>query len=75
MDSRGPEPLALKSTAISSNHWDKRGHVKNARFLKSQRSKIMFTLNNVESGLLGFVRLVLLFVVSFWYSAKVLAKG
>jgi len=35
----------------------------------------MFLLNYVESGVLGFVGLVMLFIVSFWYSGKALAKG
>jgi O-antigen ligase len=44
-------------------------------FSKLRHPENMFLLNYVESGLLGFVGLVLLFVVSFWFSGKALAKG
>jgi O-antigen ligase len=44
-------------------------------FSKLRHPENMFLLNYVESGLLGFFGLVLLFVVSFWFSGKALAKG
>lgn len=44
-------------------------------FSKLRHPENMFLLNYVESGLFGFVGLVLLFIVSFWYSGKALAKG
>ena len=44
-------------------------------FSKLRHPENMFLLNFVESGLLGFTGLVLLFVISFWYSGKALAKG
>jgi O-antigen ligase len=44
-------------------------------FSKLRHPENMFLLNYVESGLLGFIGLVLLFIVSFWYSGKALAKG
>jgi O-antigen ligase len=44
-------------------------------FSKLRHPENMFLLNYVESGLLGFAGLVLLFVVSFWFSGKALAKG
>jgi O-antigen ligase len=44
-------------------------------FSKLRHPENMFLLNYVESGLLGFIGLVLLFTVSFWYSGKALAKG
>jgi len=44
-------------------------------FSKLRHPENMFLLNFVESGLLGFTGLVLLFVISFWYSGKALAKS
>ena len=44
-------------------------------FSKLRHPENMFLLNYVESGLLGFIGLVLLFIVSFWYSGKALSKG
>ena len=44
-------------------------------FSKLRHPENMFLLNYVESGLLGFFGLVLLFVVAFWFSGKSLAKG
>ena len=44
-------------------------------FSKLRHPENMFLLNFVESGLLGFTGLVLLFAISFWYSGKALAKG
>ena len=44
-------------------------------FSKLRHPENMFLLNYVESGLLGFLGLVLLFVVVFWFSGKALAKG
>jgi O-antigen ligase len=44
-------------------------------FSKLRHPENMFLLNFVESGLLGFFGLVLLFVVAFWFSGKALAKG
>jgi O-antigen ligase len=44
-------------------------------FSKLRHPENMFLLNYVESGLLGFIGLVLLFIVTFWYSGKALAKG
>jgi O-antigen ligase len=44
-------------------------------FSKLRHPENMFLLNFVESGLLGFFGLVLLFVVAFWFSGKSLAKG
>ena len=44
-------------------------------FSKLRHPENMFLLNYVESGLLGFFGLVLLFVVSLWFSGKALAKG
>ena len=44
-------------------------------FSKLRHPENMFLLNYVESGLLGFIGLVLLFIVAFWYSGKALAKG
>ena len=44
-------------------------------FSKLRHPENMFLLNFVESGLLGLIGLVLLFVISFWYSGKALAKG
>jgi O-antigen ligase len=44
-------------------------------FSKLRHPENMFLLNYVESGVLGFVGLVMLFIVSFWYSGKALAKG
>jgi O-antigen ligase len=35
----------------------------------------MFLLNYVESGILGLMGLVVLFVITFWASGKALAKG
>jgi O-antigen ligase len=44
-------------------------------FSKLRHPENMFLLNYVESGLLGLIGLVLLFIVSFWFSGKALAKG
>jgi O-antigen ligase len=44
-------------------------------FSKLRHPENMFLLNYVESGLFGFIGLVLLFIVTFWYSGKALAKG
>lgn len=44
-------------------------------FSKLRHPENMFLLNYVESGVLGFFGLVLLFVVAFWFSGKSLAKG
>jgi O-antigen ligase len=44
-------------------------------FSKLRHPENMFLLNYVESGLLGFLGLVLLFVVAFWFSGKALANG
>ena len=44
-------------------------------FSKLRHPENMFLLNYVESGFLGFIGLVLLFIVTFWYSGKALAKG
>jgi O-antigen ligase len=44
-------------------------------FSKLRHPENMFLLNYVESGVLGFVGLVMLFIVSFWYSGKALAKS
>jgi O-antigen ligase len=44
-------------------------------FSKLRHPENMFLLNYVESGLLGLIGLVLLFIVTFWYSGKALAKG
>ena len=44
-------------------------------FSKLRHPENMFLLNYVESGLLGFIGLVLLFIVTFWYSGKALARG
>ena len=44
-------------------------------FSKLRHPENMFLLNFVESGLLGFTGLVLLFAISFWFSGKALAKG
>jgi hypothetical protein len=35
----------------------------------------MFLLNFVESGILGFLGLVLLFVITFWFSGKAFQRG
>ena len=44
-------------------------------FSKLRHPENMFLLNFVESGLLGLIGLVLLFIVAFWFSGKALAKG
>ena len=44
-------------------------------FSKLRHPENMFLLNFVESGILGFVGIVLLFVVTFFYSGKALQKG
>jgi O-antigen ligase len=44
-------------------------------FSKLRHPENMFLLNYVESGLLGFIGLILLFIVAFWFSGKSLAKG
>ena len=44
-------------------------------FSKLRHPENMFLLNYVESGLLGLIGLVLLFIVAFWFSGKALAKG
>jgi O-antigen ligase len=44
-------------------------------FSKLRHPENMFLLNYVESGLLGFIGLILLFIVAFWFSGKALAKG
>ena len=44
-------------------------------FSKLRHPENMFLLNFVESGILGIVGLVLLFVVTFWFSGKALQRG
>ena len=44
-------------------------------FSKLRHPENMFLLNFVESGILGFIGLVLLFVVTFYYSGKALQTG
>jgi hypothetical protein len=44
-------------------------------FSKLRHPENMFLLNYVESGILGLMGLVVLFVVTFWASGKALAKG
>jgi O-antigen ligase len=44
-------------------------------FSKLRHPENMFLLNFVESGILGIVGLVLLFVITFWYSGKALQSG
>ena len=44
-------------------------------FSKLRHPENMFLLNFVESGILGFLGLVLLFVITFWYSGKALQRG
>jgi len=44
-------------------------------FSKLRHPENMFLLNFVESGVLGIVGLVLLFVITFWYSGKALQRG
>ena len=44
-------------------------------FSKLRHPENMFLLNFVESGILGIVGLVLLFVITFWYSGKALQRG
>lgn len=44
-------------------------------FSKLRHPENMFLLNFVESGILGFVGLVLLFVITFYYSGKALQAG
>jgi O-antigen ligase len=44
-------------------------------FSKLRHPENMFLLNYVESGILGLLGLVVLFVITFWASGKALAKG
>jgi O-antigen ligase len=44
-------------------------------FSKLRHPENMFLLNFVESGILGLMGLVVLFVVTFWASGKALANG
>jgi O-antigen ligase len=44
-------------------------------FSKLRHPENMFLLNFVESGILGIVGLVLLFVITFWFSGKALQRG
>jgi O-antigen ligase len=44
-------------------------------FSKLRHPENMFLLNFVESGITGFLGLVLLFVITFWYSGKALERG
>jgi len=44
-------------------------------FSKLRHPENMFLLNFVESGIIGFLGLVLLFVITFWYSGKALQRG
>ena len=44
-------------------------------FSKLRHPENMFLLNFVESGILGIVGLVLLFVITFWYSGRALQRG
>lgn len=44
-------------------------------FSKLRHPENMFLLNYVESGFLGLIALVSLFVITFWASGKALAKG
>jgi O-antigen ligase len=44
-------------------------------FSKLRHPENMFLLNFVESGILGFLGLVLLFLVSFYYAGKSLKQG
>jgi len=44
-------------------------------FSKLRHPENMFLLNYVESGILGVIGLVILFVVTFWYSGKALKMG
>jgi O-antigen ligase len=44
-------------------------------FSKLRHPENMFLLNFVESGIIGIIGLVLLFVVTFWYSGIALQKG
>ena len=44
-------------------------------FSKLRHPENMFLLNYVESGILGVVGLLILFVVTFWYSGKALKMG
>ena len=44
-------------------------------FSKLRHPESMFLLNFVESGILGFLGLVLLFVISFYYAGKSLKQG
>jgi O-antigen ligase len=46
-----------------------------AWFSKLRHPENMFLLNFVESGIIGIIGLVLLFVVTFWYSGIALQKG
>jgi O-antigen ligase len=44
-------------------------------FSKLRHPENMFLLNFVESGIIGIVGLVLLFVITFWFSGKALQRG
>jgi hypothetical protein len=44
-------------------------------FSKLRHPENMFLLNYVESGILGLLGLVVLFVITFWASGKALVKG
>jgi len=44
-------------------------------FSKLRHPENMFLLNFVESGILGIVGLVLLFVITFWFSGEALQRG
>jgi O-antigen ligase len=44
-------------------------------FSKLRHPENMFLLNFVESGIIGFLGLVLLFVITFWFSGKALQRG
>jgi O-antigen ligase len=44
-------------------------------FSKLRHPENMFLLNFVESGILGILGLVLLFVITFWFSGKALQRG
>ena len=44
-------------------------------FSKLRHPENMFLLNFVESGIIGFLGLVSLFVITFWYSGRALQKG
>jgi hypothetical protein len=44
-------------------------------FSKLRHPENMFLLNYVESGILGLLGIVVLFVITFWASGKALAKG